>query len=334
MHPLAGKHIIVAGAGIAGLAFVRGFIRSWTENPGARVQQPRITIYERDPRQLPPERGSYSLGLRSDSGSLGMQALQNLGLFDEIFAARAVGSELPPLVRDANWNTIFRIKAPTTPPDGLPSSHMRITRNRLRECLIKGVANSDGVEMKWEIGCNSATRTKNGGMEVVLSDGTIEECDLLIVADGASSKLRSSLRPDDPLEYAGAVMIGGNATFHSLKDVPEKLQHGIGPILGGDGHGLVVFHIEESSFVWFVTRRSPKPRTPIKGAEALEAQEEIRKEALAEGKVFAEPFPSLIAATDPTTLKIMNAMDKPPISHETSKFPSVIFIGDANHAVR
>ena len=129
-------------------------------------------------------------------------------------------------------------------------------------------------------------------------------------------------------------MVGGNATF-SPGEIPQKLQEGIGPCLGGDGHGLVVFHTEEQSFVWFVTRRSPTPRTPIKGAQAIEMKDEILEEALREGKTFAEPFPTLIANTDPSTLKIMNAQDKPPILHsKDNNFPNVIYIGDANHAVR
>lgn len=328
-HRLAGKHIIVAGAGIAGLAFVRGLDRSWLSEYGPK---PRITVYERDPRALPPERGNYSLGLRSDKASLGMQALQRLGLFDEVFGARTKGSELPPLIRDAQWNLISKMKVPATAPDGLPATHMRITRNTLRECLIRGV--EDDSEMIWEIGCNSAATMKDGKVEVKLSNGTITECDLLIAADGASSKLRTCLRPSDGLNYAGAVMVGGNATFPPGQ-VPARLQEGHGPLLGGDGHGLVIFHIDETTYVWFVTRRSPTPRTPVKGDEALKMKDEIIAEALSEGKVFAEPFPTLIAHTDPSTLKIMNAQDKPPIAHsEDAANPSIVFVGDANHAVR
>lgn len=327
-HRLAGKHIIIAGAGIAGLALVRGLNRNWTSEYGPK---PRITVYERDPRALPPNRGNYSLGLRSDKASLGMQALQKLGLFDEVYSARTQGSELPPLIRDANWNMIAKMKVSPNPPDHLPSTHMRITRNTLRECLIRGV--EDDTEMIWDVGCNSAATLKDGRVEVKLSNGETTECDILIAADGASSKLRKCLRPEDGLNYAGAVMIGGNATFPEGK-VPEQLQQGHGPLLGGEGHGLVIFHIDETTYVWFVTRREPTPITPVKGDEALKMKDEILAEALSQGKIFAEPFPSLIAHTDPSTLKIMNAQDKPPVVHSKDEFnPNIIFVGDANHAV-
>lgn len=326
-HLLSGKRIIVAGGGIAALAFVRAFTRYWPQD----VQRPQVSVYERDPRQLPTGRGSYSLGLRSDSRSGGLQAIRKLGLWDEIFGARTENSEFGVSIMDNNWNTIMKAKQPTTPPDGLPVSQMRITRSDLRECLIGSI--SDDVEMNWANGCVSAAQLKDGQMEVRLQDGSMTECDLLIVADGASSKLRACLRPDDNLNYAGAVMIGGNAYFKP-DEIPTKLKEGHGIIFGGDGHGLVVFPIDDTNFVWFVTRRSPTPRKPIKDSDDPVVQQDIIDEALREGKAFAEPFPTLIAHTDRATLKTFNAQDKPSIRHTKNPKLPCIFVGDANHAMR
>ncbi len=120
-HPLAGQHIIVAGAGIAGLAFIRGLTRFWPQD----VERPLITVFDRDPRQLPNERGNYSLGLRSDKSSGGLQALQKLGIIDEIYNARVPGSTETALIRDANWNKLMPFVKGSAPPNGLPTSAMR-----------------------------------------------------------------------------------------------------------------------------------------------------------------------------------------------------------------
>lgn len=326
-HSLSGKRIIVAGAGIAGLAFLRALHKTWPQD----VTRPRISVYERDPRHLPAERGNYSLALRGDSASRGLQSLQQLDLIDEAYAARAPGSEGTTLVRDAQWNTLVAIKGKSTPPDQLPCSHMRITRHNIREVLIQGTENA--AEMHWETACTSAATLKDGTVEVKLSDGSLATCDLLVIADGASSKLRGSLRPDDTLQFAGAVMVGGQAIFQE-GGVPKELQEGGGPLLGGEGHGLVVFPTAPNEYVWFVTRRSQSPREAIKGDGSAKLQSEILEEARREGAAFGAPLEALLEATDADSLKTLNAQDKPPIAHDHILEKPIIFIGDSNHAVR
>lgn len=321
-HFLSRKHIIVAGAGIAGLSFIRAMEQHWP----TEMTSPRITVYERDPRHLPGDRGNYSLGLRSDSHSGGLQALQKLGLIDETFNARIPGSTGAMEIRDANWNTIIKVKKDSTPPDGLPIDHMRITRNNLRECLVQSI--SDKVEFNWGVSCVTAATLKDGSAEVALDDGSITACDLLVVADGASSKLRRCLRPNDDLNYAGAVIIGGNATFSD--GPPQKLREASGPVIGGNGRALVCFQLDDKSMVWFLTRRSNEPRQPMKGEEALAIRNEILAEVLSEGDVFAEPFNSIVRATDPASWRIFNAMDKQPKPYDGGPY---IFLGDSSHAV-
>jgi len=321
-HFLSGKRIIVAGAGIAGLSFVRAMEQNWPTG----MAPPRITVYERDARHLPGNRGNYSLGLRSDSHSGGLQALQKLGLIDEIYNARIPGSTGAMEIRDANWDTIIKVKKESTPPDGLPIDHMRITRNNLRECLVQSI--SDRVDFNWGTSCVTAATLKDGSAEVALDDGSISVCDLLVIADGASSKLRRCLRPDDDLKYAGAVIIGGNATFPD--GLPQKLREASGPVIGGNGRALVCFQLDDKSMVWFLTRRSTEPRQPMKGEEAMAIRDEILAEVLSEGDVFVEPFNSIVRATDPSSWRIFNAMDKQPKPYDGGPY---IFLGDSSHAV-
>lgn len=326
-HLLSGKRVIVAGAGIAGLSFVRALQRDWPPD----LPAPQISVYERDPRHLPPERGNYSLALRSGKYSSGLESLQKLGLIDEVYAARAVGSDGPVLVRDRDWRTVLAVKE-TQPMDDLPCGRMRITRHAIRECLIQGVETT--TKIYWMLACTSAVTMPDGTVEVTLSNGSKTTCDLLVVADGASSKLRGLLRPNDNLQYAGAVMIGGQATFSDVSVPIELASGGGGPVLGGDGHGLVVFPTGVNSWVWFVTLCSPSPRAAVKSDNDLKNQKYIMDEARREGKVFGAAFDQLLAATEPETMKILNAQDKPPIEHSGLSENPYIFVGDSNHAVR
>ena len=83
---------------------------------------------------------------------------------------------------------------------------LRIMRTRLRQALLSR------VPPEWiHFGkiCVSAEAPTNTGQPVKLrcSDDTESECDLLVVADGANSKLRTSLLPEEKSRYAGITML-------------------------------------------------------------------------------------------------------------------------------
>lgn len=328
-HWLSGKHIVVAGGGIAGLAFVRSLDQTWP----VELERPRLTMYEKREEKVSPEREGYSISIRSDALSGGMQALQTLGLLDDTLAASITGQHGDRgsmHLWDATWQPILKIKHPEKPPDGLPANHMRIARYVLRQRLIDAMPSN--CEAHWSTGCESAGQFDDGRMRVTLSNGSTTDCDLLVAADGANSKIRASLRPNDKLQYAGAVAITGNAKFNN--GLPDVIKDNYGMVLGGNGNAMFVSPIDDHSAVWSVSHLESKPCEPIRGAEAVKAKDDILGEARERGRAFMEPFKTLVEATDPQTLQVFNAMDKMPIDHSELKHQPVIFIGDANHAVR
>lgn len=322
---VAGKRIIIAGAGMGGLAFARAMDKVWASD----FQKPQIIIYERDAKAVPVERNGYSMSIRSDASSGGMQALHKLGLLDDALRNMSTPDEGGAMrLWNTEWQPMLSIYPPKTPPDGLPTPNMRIARHVLRTTLINGLPES--ATMHWERGCESAKVLTDGRVEVTLLDGSTDECDMLIVADGASSKIRTAFRPDDSLQFAGAVCISACSRFASGA-VPKPVDKDWGMIAGGEGTGLFAARIDDSSAVWSVSYLADSPRDAVRGSQAIKDKDEILAEAKRRGKSFGHPFSQLVNATDPATLMIFNTMDKPPIKHSDEQ--PIVYIGDANHAV-
>jgi 2-polyprenyl-6-methoxyphenol hydroxylase-like FAD-dependent oxidoreductase len=208
---------------------------------------------------------------------------------------------------------------------------MRIARCLLKRTLIEALSPSDTIS--WATACTDAIGLPNGQVQVQLSNGQVRVCDFLIAADGANSKLRRAIRPSDNLHFAGAVCIGGNARLPS--GVPKPITADWGLVLGGDGTGLFVSPIDQKSAVWSLSYLAAEPRPATAQPIPKEEAGLLLQEALHRGKLFAEPFQSLVRATDLPTLMVFNAMDKQPFPHssENRNHMPVVFIGDSNHAM-
>jgi len=260
----------------------------------------------------------------------GLHALDRIGLLDAALSASTVGSngiQQLPTIWANDWRPMLDFKDSPPTQDRIPASGIRIVRHVLRQILVDGLPSDTKVH--WEKGCDSVDIVEGGKVRVNLSDGSSDECDLLIAADGVNSNVRSALLPDDVLNYAGAICWQGTSKFPSGK--PGLLEKKWGINISGAGVAFLNFPVDDTTSPWALTYKSDQPRERIRGKEAVDRKQELLAEVQQRGKMFREPFGKFIEATDPETLQVFSAEQKLPIVH-SQKLPeaNVVFIGDAN----
>ncbi|KAF2278739.1 FAD/NAD(P)-binding domain-containing protein, partial [Westerdykella ornata] len=349
-HFLQDKHILIAGAGISGLAFTLSLHKLWP-SVSTSTPVPRITLIERDPSAIPPNREGYSLSLRSDAPTAGIQTLQKMGLLDRLLEVAIVGlgaehagaeeggggGEGGFVVWNRDWNPVLKMRSAT--PPGLPVAGMRIARGQLRRELVSAAELLPGVEIRWGesvMGVSSAPSPSSasqdrgrGSIEVQTSKGTLT-ADLLIAADGSSSKVRGLLRPSDGLQFAGPACIIGTA---ELKHAPAGRADEFGTVISGKGAALFIAPVDKKEMVWCLSWRVGEPvaarRQPLSEEERGELVEEARRIGV---PALGERFERILEGTDGKVLSRFSARDKQAFAHEDG-YGKVVFIGDANHAV-
>ena len=83
--------------------------------------------------------------------------------------------------------------------------------------------------------------------------------------------------------------------------------------------------------MWGLSRLQPdaRPRFDCNQPEQVKA---LLDEARSIGHMMAEPFSTIVAATEPETTFVHSARDKKPFPHDKTP-KGVLFVGDSNHAV-
>jgi 2-polyprenyl-6-methoxyphenol hydroxylase-like FAD-dependent oxidoreductase len=327
--PLAGKRVIVAGAGIAGLAFVIALRNRWNDSLGAF---PTIIQYEREDGKLDLSREGYSVSIRRGGEAPGVQALRQMNIFDDVLniSVRRNEQEHGYIgLWTLDWHMMLKTRDKHHEGGSIPG--IRVARARLRRLLQKVVMEHGQIE--WGVACTGASTEPDGRIRVRTSDGREEVCDLLIGADGAWSRLRTCIRPADKLNFAGAVSISAVSRFS--EPLPEAVRHNWGIIPGGEGTALFAAPLDERSANWSLSYIAETPRMEYRQPLPAELNAQLLQEARTRGPMFKQPFQTLMEHSDVATLMVFNAMDKKGFPHGPANGvpDGIVFIGDSNHAV-
>lgn len=322
-HPgqfLSGKRIIVAGGSFAALSFIIALDLLW--NPS--LERPEVIMYERDDRDNAIRKDPYMLNINGASQDGGLVAIQQLGLLDEMRNYATLNSGNIRVWSD-NWKWLSSINP--TAYGHLPAATMRITRENLKRILVER-AETTKTTLNWGLTCTSAERLPGGKMRVMISNGTTQDCDLLVAADGANSNMRACFRPNAiQTQYAGVTQIGGISRLTG--GVPNPIDNDyVLQMSSGEGVCCIYNPFDTETIAWAVSTVGPErdPKTDFN----VDEFKALKSEALKTASMFQEPFKTVVEATIPGTAFIRPAKEKFAFRHDAS-LKSVMFIGDANH---
>ncbi len=223
---------LIAGAGIAGLSAAITLARAGI----------RVSVFD-----VNPESAVEGSGLTISA--IGMRAIRDLGLGDEVVARGAGWSDT--IIASATGVQLDRIVTPPLAGPGLPAT-AGIMRVAFHELLLR-TAEAVGVDVRFATGI-LGLESSEGGVEVRLSDGSAVRTELLIGADGIRSRVREVAFPDAPQpHYTGQrvwrVLIQRKPELrgrdHGMWYGPV-CKAGITPLSETDGYLFVVENSEDS----------------------------------------------------------------------------------------
>ncbi|CZR52576.1 uncharacterized protein PAC_02453 [Phialocephala subalpina] len=295
-HFLSGKRIIVAGGGIAGSTFVSALDQLWDPF----LPRPQITVLERETREASIEQDHYMLSINGGHVDEGLAALKYLGLLDDVRAGATLNSGAIWV-----WSDTWKL---------LSSINLEL----FERVLLEKAEKAEKCTWQWACTVIGAEQLPNGQIRVTISNNAIpsstsstlsQDCDLLIAADGADSRIKANLRPQDlKLEYAGASQIGGISHFPNGVPHPVHEDYGL-QMSSGEGVCCIYTPFDNYTVGWALSKMGPE--RAAKTTFTIEEFTALKEEALKFGSIgkFAEPFNSIVETTDPTTAFIRLAKE-------------------------
>ena len=230
MATQTGMRVLIIGAGTGGLCLAHGLKRA-----GIDVQ-----VYERDRTRKDGLYG-YRVGI-SPAGSYAMQQCVPPEVFD-LFVATCARA---PRYFNMLTEKMKEVGSIEIPDSGDPvDSEKSVSRMTLRQVLLTSLEENVSFDKKFA----RYWTNEDGTVTALFEDGTTATGDVLIGADGASSKVRTQRLPEARMEQTGIVSIGGKVplTAESRALVSKKVFEGISLVQAPRGKGAII-HVME--FPW------------------------------------------------------------------------------------
>lgn len=247
-------------------------------------------------------------------GANAVRALQQLDVGDQILRAGKALDELRILTPAGK---ILQRTETAAISHKYGPDHVTIERGVLLELLMSAL----GPEQVVHTGRTCRRFEQNGsGVKVWFEDGSTEEGDLLVAADGVHSNIREALLPNAKPRYAGYTC--WRAVVQAEPDLLHYNPNVFIETWGRKGRfGLVP--LSNNRIYWFACLNAKAPGSPIRAYTTRDLMK------IFEG--YHEPIPQILAQTSDHHMLQHDIYDLPPISRFA--FGRVVLLGDAAHAM-
>jgi 2-polyprenyl-6-methoxyphenol hydroxylase-like FAD-dependent oxidoreductase len=318
----SGLQVLIIGAGTGGLCLAQGLVAS-------RVN---VRVFERDRTPVDRLQG-YRLHI-SATGNRALQACLPRENFERFVRASAIANTAVTFL-DCELNRLLQIDIP--PVDrSAPESERPISRISLRKILLEGLEDVvvfDKTFVAYE-------PTSDHRVSVRFEDGSSATGDIVVGADGASSRVRGQLLPQARRLDTGIVAITGKFSLDAAarRQTPSAVFKGPTLITGPKGCFLFASAVEypldalrnydRDEYVMWGFSAPRELLAPLLNS-AEHSGDRIKAFALMQMEGWHPELRRLVERADPATMTIFEAKSAEPVAPwETG---AVTLLGDALH---
>ncbi len=305
MNSARDPRIAIVGAGLGGLTC-------------ARVLQQHgrsVTVFEREASADARPQGG-TLDLHADTGQA---ALRAAGLLDRFQAlARPEGEE---------WRVLDFADAALLAHQGPSAAGGRpeIDRGHLRGLFLASL--TEGT-VQWDRAASGVTPLADGSCRLLFGDGTAEDFDLVVGADGAWSRVRPALSHAAP-SYTGVTFVETGFDHCDTRHPDLARLVGNGSMLAkGTGRSLVAQRNSRGHIRAYIALREPQDWHVAAGID-LGDQRAVRTHLLRMFDGWDESLRYLLRNSDSGFVN--RSLFVLPAPHTWDHVPGVTLLGDAAH---
>lgn len=305
MHSSRDLRIAVVGAGLGGLTLA-GVLQRHGRS---------VTVYEREASADARPQGG-TLDIHAGSGQI---ALRAAGLLDRFRAlARPEGQEWRRL--DPVTGAALSFTGPVHDDDS-----PEIDRGRLRGLLLEPLA---AGTVRWGCAVSRVAPLADGAWRLHLGDGTTEDADLVVGADGAWSRVRPALSDATPA-YTGVTFVEAGFDDCDLRHPALARMVGNGSLIAkSDGRALFAQRNGNGHIRAYVALRAPEDWHLVDGVD-LGDEAAVRSHL---SKAFDGWHESLLYLLRHNDRAFVNRpLFALPAPHTWEHVPGLTLLGDAAH---